>query len=205
MKWWIILLIVLAAAAAVTALFFFLRSCQLRRAGIWGMKKTGGILRRFAGIRSFRVIEGIKLPYGDKTVAVSQILIGFFGIIVLNVKEEKGEIYGDPSSAEWLQVTVKGKDENRSETKRYFKNPSKELQEQVDAVRRVLSAANIYRVNIEGYIVFAEKKTALSVGKGLPVLTLRELKKLLGKEKYSADGNLDVPQVYQTICDKAVL
>lgn len=131
---------------------------------------------------------------------IDHILIGFFGIMVVNTQNLPGSIYGDGRGKNWTHVVTK----NGRETKTSFPNPLLENQQAVDAVREVLSTNGVYKVNIESWVVFTRKKASLNLPKGLSVLGIKNFKKLLKKSRYSADGNVNVPQVASLLSANSV-
>ena len=85
-----------------------------------GAKKLISVLKKFAGIRSFKVINNLKLPLKDNTyVVIDHILIGFFGMLVLKRYDFGGTVYGDIRDKEWISVTTK----DNIDKKIRFKNP----------------------------------------------------------------------------------
>lgn len=164
---------------------------------------TAKLLKKFAGIRQFKVISNIDLPMSDGRVAhVENLLIGFFGIIITKSEGAKGIVYGDYKSAQW--TAVKGKEDEGKTQKASFPNPVPSLEEALDAVRSTLTSHKVYKTSLEHYVVFTKNSVNLAVAKGLPVMKLKELKKLLRKEKYSANGPVDVDDVYSVLISAAV-
>ena len=192
---WIILSAVILAVILLLVLAVLLIGWQNRRRGVDGKKKVAAILRRFTGIRSFRVLNDLTIHTAKKDLTIDHVLIGFFGILVVNTQNLSGSVYGDGRGKTWTHViTKKGR-----EVKTSFPNPLLENQQAVDAIREVLSANSIYKINIESWVVFTRRKASLNVPKGLSVLTLKGFRKLLKRSKYSADGPVDVALVADTL------
>lgn len=195
--------ILAAAVAAVILILILIRLLLVRndrKKGVDGTKKVSRVLKRFAGIRSFKVLNDLTLKTAKKNVHIDHILIGFFGIMVVNTQNLPGSIYGDGRGKSWTHVVTK----NDRETKTSFPNPLLENQQAVDAVREVLSTNDVYKVNIESWVVFTRKKASLNLPKGLSVLGIKDFKKLLKKSRYSADGNVNVPQVASLLSANSV-
>ena len=195
--------ILAAAVAAVILILILIRLLLVRndrKKGVDGTKKVSRILKRFAGIRSFKVLNGLTLKTAKKNVHIDHILIGFFGIMVVNTQNLPGSIYGDGRGKNWTHVVTK----NGREAKTSFPNPLLENQQAVDAVREVLSTNGVYKVNIESWVVFTRKKASLNLPKELSVLGIKNFKKLLKKSRYSADGNVNVPQVASLLSANSV-
>ncbi len=189
-QWMILGAAILAAVLVLVLICLFIR-WRNRRRGVDGKRKVAAVLKRFAGIRSFQVLNDLTVKTAKKEVPIDHVLIGFFGILVVNTQNLPGGIYGDGRGKTWVNVVTK----KEKEIKTTFPNPLLENQQAVDAIREVLSANNIYKVNIESYVVFTRRKTMLYIPKGLSVLSLKDFQKLLKKSKYSADGPVDVQQV----------
>lgn len=169
---------------------------KLKKLGIDGEKKVASVLRRFAGIRSFKVINDIYLPLYDKTTQIDHILIGFFGMLVIETKNLAGEVYGDPGKKEWLHIV--------GSQRHKLYNPLMQNQTHIDCIRHILSTNKVYNVNIESLIVFTRKKTQLYLPKGLPVIKLFQLKKFLKQPRFAEVKSIDVDRIYQTLMDARV-
>ena len=192
---WMILGAVILAAILLLILILCLVRLHHRKLGIDGKRKVAGILKRFAGIRSFRVLNDLKLKTPKHEVCIDHVLIGFFGILVVNTKNLTGAVYGDGRGKTWANVITK----KNKETKTNFPNPLFENQLAIEAIREVLSANSVYKVSIESYVVFTRKKATLYIPKGIPVLSLKDFRKLLKRSKYSADGDVDVKKVAEVL------
>ena len=183
-KQWILLGVSLFSAALLLGLVLFFLSWHSKKQGLDGKKKVSRLLKGFAGIRSFRVLNDLTLAPKGKEVAIDHILIGFFGIILITNRNYPGNIYGSGRDKKWVRVVTKHEQEKRGS----FPNPIAQGQAGVDAVREVLTASNIYKTSIESYVVFPHKKAVLNTEKGLPVLTLKDLKKLLKRKNIQRTG-----------------
>lgn len=199
MDGWILLGAILAALILAAVLVKLLMSWNERKKGVDGLHRVQRLLKKFAGIRHFQVLSGLSLPLKGKPVLIDHILIGFFGIMLISVRNAQGAIYGNGRDKNWVRVVTKHEQEKRGS----FANPIPQNQECLEAVREVLLANHIYKTSIENYIVFANKKAVLNTERGLPVLTYPQLKKLLKKSKYSADGDVDVERLTAVLKDAA--
>lgn len=173
-----------------------LRQHKLKKLGIEGEKKVARVLRKFAGIRSFKVLNDVYLPLYDKTTQVDHILVGFFGLLVIETKNLAGEVYGDPKKKEWLHIV--GKERHK------LYNPLMQNQAHIDCIRHILGKANIYNVQIESLVVFTRNKTELYLPKGLPIIKIKQLRKFLKQERFAKDNNLDVEKVVQVLNDTRI-
>ena len=165
-----------------------------------GSKKLISVLKKFAGIRSFKVINNLKLPSKDDTyVVIDHILIGFFGMLVLKRYDFGGTVYGDIRDKEWISVTTK----DNIDKKIRFKNPVIANQEATEAIRKVFQKENIYKIDIENYAVFTNNNVQLSLLPNVPAMTLKAFKKLISHSKYSDNGPVDVKKVYDALINNA--
>lgn len=180
--------LILAAVLAI-----ILKKRKNARSGRQGEKKVARILRNFAMLRGFKVINGLYLPLYDKTTEIDHILIGYFGMIVIETKNCHGEVYGDEKQDQWTHLVGKSK------TKHTLYNPVKQNQTHIDCIRHIFVKEQIYKVNIENLVVFTGKKLQLNVGRSMPIIQVRQLKKYLHKSKYAEDKGIDVDKIYDTL------
>ncbi len=188
--------------AAIVAIVKY-RKKRIERLGVKGEKKIARILKPWAAIRGYKVLNGIYLPLYDKTTEIDHIVIGFFGMIVIETKNMSGEIYGDVKAKEWTHII--------GSKKHKLYNPVMQNQAHIDCIRHWLAKENIYNINIDNIVVFANPKTQLSLQRGdATILNIKQLKKLLRKEKYEKDRDVDVDRIYQAlikhrVTDKATI
>lgn len=194
---WIIIGIVALGIAVILGVISGVMQWYYRKKGVDGKRKLLKLLKRFAGIRRFKVLTDLTLPTKNGPVSVEYLLIGFFGILILSEKNAAGNIYGTGYDKKWIRVVTKHEQEKRGT----FPNPVLQNQAALDAVRETLTSNKVYKVSLENYVVFTNSKAVLNTERGLPVLTFQDLKKLLKREKYSADGIVDVEKTAQILLD----
>lgn len=187
---------ILAAIILVLFGLYQIKLWKIRKLGKDGEKKVAGILKRFAGIRSYKVLNDVYLPLYDKTTQIDHILIGFFGILVVETKNMKGEIYGDPKKKDWSHI-VGGK-------KRTFYNPLMQNQTHIDCIRHWLGKEGVYNVTIETAVVFTNSKLDLYVPNRLPIFRLKSFKKFLHQSRFEKDANFDVDKITSAIIKNQV-
>lgn len=169
----------------------FIKNQKIKKIGKDGEKKVASVLNKYAGIRSYKVINDLYLPLYDKTTQIDHILIGFFGILVIETKNLSGEIYGDPKKKEWLHIM--------GEKKHKLYNPLMQNQTHIDCIRHLLGKENLYNINIESLIVFPSKKVDLYVPNKLPIVTIKKLKKYLRQPRFDKDNEYDVQKLYDAL------
>ena len=193
--------VIVAIVLVFVALYFGGKKLiQLRkiRVGKNGEKKVGKVLEKIAGksANRYRVIHDLYLPLYDKTTQIDHIVIGRFGMVVVETKAMNGEIYGTEKDNDWANVV--------NEHKTRFYNPLLQNKTHVDCVRHILKKENIYRVNIDSLVVFSQKTAILNIPRKLPVITINLLKKYFKKARYRQDNQVDVNKVYEALMKNRV-
>ncbi|MDF2567480.1 MAG: nuclease [Oscillospiraceae bacterium] len=187
--------IILIAAAIIIIVsvftYVYLKNKHIIKLGIKGEKKVMKILKPYAAIRGYKVLNDIYLPLYDQTTQVDHILIGYFGLIVIETKNYRGEIYGDPKANDWIHIM--------GNERHNLYNPLKQNQTHIDCIRHIFSKEKLYNINIESLVVFSGKKIVLNIPKGLPVIKLKKLKSHLKKAEYQKDKDVDVNKIYDTL------
>ncbi len=188
----VIVITAILIVVVIALLGVYLRSKKNIYAGKQGEKKVAHKLKWFAGIRNFKVINDIYLPLYDKTTQIDHILIGYFGMLVIETKNYKGDVYGNPKEKEWLHIV--GDDKNK------FYNPLMQNQTHIDAIRHILAKEKIYKINIDSLIVFTGgRKSHLYIPKNLPIIKVKKLGGFLRKSAYEKDNNVDIDLLYNTL------
>lgn len=193
MKYYLIIGAIIAFIIVVIWAGFFFRNLKIKKIGKDGEKKVASVLKKYSGIRSYKVINDLYLPLYDKTTQIDHVLIGFFGILVIETKNYSGEIYGDPKKKNWLHVMGK------SQKKYEFYNPLMQNQGHIDCIRHQLAEEKLYNINIESLVVFPSKKVQLYVPKKLPIVNLKGLKKYIRQPRFEKDNNYDVELLYNML------
>lgn len=183
----------LAIVLILLAVLFLPKIClkaALNKQGRAGEAKVASILNSFAFSHGFKVINDISIPLYDGCTQIDHILIGEFGLLVVETKSHKGDIYAEPRAKEWVHI-IGGKKER-------IYNPLLQNKTHVDALRHQLQKHEIYKVPIESIVVFSgANKKNLYIEKGHPVIDIRKLKKYLANnERYIEDKGVEVKKVY---------
>lgn len=154
--------------------------------------KVTSILKKYAFIRSFKVLSDNKFEYKGKEIEIDNILIGFFGIIVVTDLDYKGEIYVEnEKSTEWLNI-------NNSQ-KIKFPSPLINSIEQVNAIKTILREEKILNVKFDNLIVINDNRVDLYKPNKSPIILLEDLSKLLHQPKYDKDNECDVEKITQAL------
>ena len=142
---------------ATVCLGIYLHRNVFNSEGKGAERQTGRILRRFALIRRLHVLECLELEQKDKKLVVGHLLIGSFGILLVDTMGARGEYYGQPDESNWA-LLCNGR-------RIVIKNPLRSQQEVMQSIRKQLAANNIYKVPMEQILYFtsASKKNQIYV------------------------------------------
>lgn len=162
-----------------------------RRRGIKGERKVGAFLARKAHRLGGRLINDLYLPLYDKTTQIDHVLIAPFGVLVVETKNYKGEVYGNGYEKEWSHIC--GNERHK------FYNPLMQNQTHVNNIRHIFSKEKIYNVTVDSCVVFADDKLSLNVPKGEAVYQMKKFKRYLRKSKFTRDNGVDVQEIYDTL------
>lgn len=189
MPWYFYVVLALCIIAAVVAAFV-IRDAVLRSRGRYVHAKVTAKLKSYARLRRYQVLTDVTVPYKDGEKTISHILVGIFGLILVDVHEFTGELYGTAEDKKWTYIPKKG-------ARQQPDSLSLDLQAKADAVRTLLAANKVYRLAIDSVNVVqnSEKELMLYVPQSLPVIRLRRLSAMLGKSKYGKDEGVDIEKV----------
>lgn len=187
----IILIAVVAFCAAVFIAWYLMKNLRFTK-GNYGKQTVKSILKRFAFPRKYKVLENISMELDGKTQTIDFVMVGEFGLLFVSALQGKGDFYGDFTEEYWSFVD--------NEKKVRFLNPVKEMDKKLDMFRRLMAKKKVYNLKIESAVVIVGSKADAPmylshVGKENIVMTVNQFKKLLEKEKFEQDNNIDVAAV----------
>ena len=184
----IILIAVVAFCAAVFIAWYLMKNLRFTK-GNYGKQTVKSILKRFAFPRKYKVLENVSMELDGKTQTIDFVMVGEFGLLFVSALQGKGDFYGDFTEEYWSFVD--------NEKKVRFLNPVKEMDKKLDMFRRLMAKKKVYNLKIESAVVIVGSKADAPmylshVGKENIVMTVNQFKKLLEKEKFEQDNNIDV-------------
>ena len=187
----IILIAVVAFCAAVFIAWYLMKNLRFTK-GNYGKQTVKSILKRFAFPRKYKVLENVSMELDGKTQTIDFVIVGEFGLLFVSALQGKGDFYGDFTEEYWSFVD--------NEKKVRFLNPVKEMDKKLDMFRRLMAKKKVYNLKIESAVVIVGSKADAPmylshVGKENIVMTVNQFKKLLEKEKFEQDNNIDVAAV----------
>lgn len=187
----IILIAVVAFCAAVFIAWYLMKNLRFTK-GNYGKQTVKSILKRFAFPRKYKVLENVSMELDGKTQTIDFVMVGEFGLLFVSALQGKGDFYGDFTEEYWSFVD--------NEKKVRFLNPVKEMDKKLDMFRRLMAKKKVYNLKIESAVVIVGSKADAPmylshVGKENIVMTVNQFKKLLEKEKFEQDNNINVAAV----------
>ena len=165
----LIVIVVIAAVIAVAIAAWYLRKSLLFSKGTYGKQTVKSILKRYALSRNYKVLENVTLNYEGKTQTIDFVLVGFFGLLFVSALQGKGDFYGDLKEPRWSFVD--------DEKKVRFDNPVLEMDKKIELFRRLVPM----------YLSHMREENI--------VMTVKEFKRFLEKEKFEKDNNVDVEEI----------
>lgn len=181
---------VVFVACMVYILTMFLKRQAVKKHGIHGPAAVAKALNKYKR-RHMKLINDITLPDHGKQVHFDHILIGYFGLLAIDTNDMRGEIYGTKSDKEWTNL--------HNNKRMNFPNPVVENQNRLNTLRYLFQQAKIFKTKMEGLIVVADLYTDFYIDRGLPIYTMRQLKKYFKRPLFQEDNGTDVDKIYETI------
>ena len=112
----------------VLVLTLILRSARFK--GKLGEFKANVGVTLLLDRKIYRLIENVTLPVGGETTQIDHLVVSPYGIFVIETKNMKGWIFGQPNQAQWTQVIYRFKQK--------FQNPLLQNKMHVKAVQDLL-------------------------------------------------------------------
>jgi len=138
--------------------------------GNLGESMVDRCLRKFRG-NGFARLRDVMVPARNGTSQIDNILVSQHGIFVIETKNYSGSVYGDESSAKWVQLAPGNYKEPRE-----FYNPIWQNNGHIRALRSLLEQSFPKKVPYHNIVVFSDN----CMVSGLPgVVKMSELKNVL--------------------------
>lgn len=190
----ILLVLILASIIILVWSFSYLNKELFDPKGKRSAKTTARILKNFALPRGFKVLSNVKLKgQNGEDAVIENMLVGFFGILLIQTLGARGEYYGMLDGDSW-SVALNGK-------KTALDNPVKALMQQEAALRALFARKKVYNIPIFriAYISSTSVKTSLFVTHKGEILFGGKLSAYLGKSEFEKDTGLDVKQIVDSV------
>lgn len=194
-KTYIIGSVIFAVIAIIFIVIYFAykrhKENRIYKAGKKGEKQVQHILNSISRKNHFKIINDIYLPLYEESTQIDHIVIGTFGIAVLETKNLGGEIYGTKKDKNWTQIL--------KEERKTIYNPLLQNKTHIDCIQHLLQKENIYKVPVESLIVFTNPHCELNIDRGNPIITIDLLKKYFKKPQFKKDAGVDPQKVYEAL------
>lgn len=149
-----------------------------------GGEKLESALNKFTRMRDFEVLGKTTLTFEGKSYTFDAILFSFFGTVAFNIAPQGGEIYGDNSGDDWVQI-FSGK-------RTTFANPVSEMTGSVKLFKDIYRSEKVKCGQTDTMVVFTNKDASVAVPRNLPVCHVSDLNTKLENAKYLADNGADI-------------
>lgn|GEM_PF-2651372 len=159
------------------------------------IKSVKRIVEAYVRRNDGRLIYAIEIGSNRTKGSADIILIGYFGVLVLVTCDLAGEIYANEKDAKLTQIV--------GDQRRSHENPILKVNTATKAVAELLREKRVYKVPVEGRVVFTGKKANINVPRSLNVSTLKELTALLKTNKYLDDKKVDVDKATNALLGMA--
>lgn len=173
-------------------IYFLLKTIKTNKSkkiGSNGEKSVKLILNKISKKKKYKLLNNVYLPLYDSTTEIDHIVIGDFGIVVVETKAVNGEIYANENEKEWTHII--------GTKKHKLYNPLMQNKTHINCIQHILRKEKIYNVNIDSLVVFAGN-VEVNIKKGLPVITIDLLKSYFNKSKFK-NNNIDKTLIYNTL------
>ena len=186
-----------ALVAAICAVVLAVLACRRAKIkkGVFGKNKLRSVLRRFSAIRNFKVLSGVTLRLGNRTAYIENILVSFYGLLLVNTVNDKCEYYGERRDMKWTRVGENSREQ--------IPNLIREGEDAMSLLREILGRSGIYNMQIEQYLVTTRRlkggATQMFVSGCPEIMRLSQFKKQIHKVKYEKDNDVDVDAVIAAI------
>lgn len=172
----------LCAVIALAVLLILLFLCSYfekgKRKGRAAERKVAKALRKMTRKDNVRIMNNVYLPLYNKACEIDHLVIGKFGVLVIETKGVSGEISG---SGEYLTHKI------GSKTHTMF-NPQHQNKTHMDNISHHLKKGRFYDIPVKGAVVFTAKDVTYPKGIGMDIATLKKFYQSL----HSAGVDTDV-------------
>lgn len=192
---WVMFAMVIGVVVLIGGGFLlrYLQNNVLNPAGKGAEKITARTLTNYGRLRSFRVLRNLTLEVNGKTAYIENMLIGFFGILIVHTCGARGDFYGTVDGKDWIL--------HQDSKRTTFPNPLLEQQKALAMLRSAFSKEKLYNLPMENLVVLTSRgsKTALYITHSGEILLPGKLRSYLDKTKFDKDLGLDVARIAEVV------
>lgn len=181
-------------------LYRYLRVNRFNPRGKGAEKHTRKVMQRYAVLHNYRTLSDLTFSLEGELIPVENVLVGYFGVLLVNTCGARGGYYGKVEDPEWIFLP---EDDVEAGERESMPNPLYELNKAIRALRMEFADKKIYKVGIERAVVISNtsKKTAVYVTQEDLVFRKKELKGYLNRVKFDQDAGVAVDKVADAILE----
>lgn len=142
----------------------------------------------------YRLIKNVTLSVGDGTTQIDQLVVSPYGIFVIETKNMKGWIFGDPHQVQWTQQIYRHKER--------FQNPLRQNYKHVKAVQELLSLGPHQVFNVVVFVGGCTLKTQMPPEVVQGVFTLS---KFIKSKRVPVLAEHDLPGLIDRLLDQRLV
>ncbi|QUH22226.1 nuclease-related domain-containing protein [Alkaliphilus sp. B6464] len=144
------------------------KKIKIKISGYLGERKVKKYIKKLEK-KGYVILNDFMIPLYNKTTQIDHVVIGPYGITVIETKNYKGKIIGSSNSKYWIQK-LGFKTHN-------IYNPLWQNHTHVKTIKYLLHKEGFRNVNLENLVVFTSKKSRLLLDdERLPVIPFKALK-----------------------------
>ena len=169
-----------------------------RKRLVYGKKKVKTALLNFSKQRGFKLFRNLTLDLDGERIHFDNLVVGFFGLLAVNVLEPQGEYCGEESEDKWVYTD---KDSNRD----YIENPIKQNTDALSKLKKAIGKeAGIYKFSTDAVTVFGgkESKTQVYTKSQDKVCYAKNFNAFLKDERFTKDTGVDLDKLVSFITNK---
>lgn len=159
-------IILISVIVLILLVFIFLCSYfeKGKRKGRAAERKVAKALQKMSRKDKVRIMNNVYLPLYNKACEIDHLVIGKFGVLVIETKGVSGEISG---SGEYLTHKIGKKTHT-------LYNPQCQNKTHMDNVAHHLKKGRFFDIPVRGAVVFAAKDVTYPKGIGMDIDTLKK-------------------------------
>ena len=134
------------------------RDSEIKQYGDMGEEKAGDVFETYLP-DGYTVIQNAVVEFEGETSEIDNIIIGRTGVFIVEVKNLKGEIYGDFGAHDWFQYKT---DRYGIDHEDYFYSPVKQVKTHVYRLAHHLKENGV-RVYVNAVVYFVNPEARLDI------------------------------------------
>lgn len=142
-------------------------------------------------------LRGVRLPFEGGSVKIDHMVIGTFGVVLLNGYDGHGSLYGSRGDQGWY---LYDKDNKQKKT---LTNPMTRMENGIAAMRKIFAESGVYHVtDVDAFLVFGngvDLNVSLSGKEPVQVFSLKKFGRELRRSKYQMEGKVNPEKAVEAL------